>query len=57
MDFGDFIALFPSETNAFHLKTFEDAGYYLLNLLLDASKMGVPQMRNRVFFLYIDMIH
>lgn len=34
-------------------KDFEDAGYYCQHFLLDASKMGVPQMRNRVFFVCI----
>lgn len=30
---------------------FEDAGYYVNHFLLDAQKMGVPQRRERVFFL------
>jgi DNA (cytosine-5)-methyltransferase 1 len=30
---------------------FEDAGYYCQHFLLDASKMGVPQNRERVIFL------
>ena len=30
---------------------FEKAGYYLQHFLLDASKMGVPQRRERVFFI------
>lgn len=30
---------------------FEDAGYYVRHWLLDASKMGVPQKRERVFFV------
>lgn len=30
---------------------FEDAGYYCQHFLLDASKMGVPQKRERVFFI------
>jgi DNA (cytosine-5)-methyltransferase 1 len=32
-------------------KEFEKAGYYLQHFLLDASKMGVPQRRERVFFI------
>jgi len=32
-------------------KQFELAGYYCQHLLLDASKMGVPQRRERVFFI------
>jgi len=32
-------------------KEFEDAGYYCQHFLLDASKMGVPQRRERVFFV------
>ena len=32
-------------------KGFEDAGYYCQHFLLDASKMGVPQKRERVFFI------
>jgi DNA (cytosine-5)-methyltransferase 1 len=32
-------------------KEFEDAGYYLQHFLLDSSKMGVPQRRERVFFI------
>ena len=32
------------------LKAFDDAGYYVDYKLLDASKMGVPQKRERVFF-------
>lgn len=34
-------------------KDFEDAGYYCNHFLLDASKMGVPQKRERVFFVCI----
>lgn len=34
-------------------KDFEDAGYYCQHFLLDASKMGVPQKRERVFFVCI----
>lgn len=30
---------------------FDDAGYYVQHWLLDASKMGVPQRRERVFFI------
>ena len=32
-------------------KQFEEAGYYCQHFLLDASKMGVPQRRERVFFV------
>ena len=32
-------------------KAFDDAGYYCQHFLLDASKMGVPQKRERVFFI------
>ena len=32
-------------------KEFEEAGYYCQHFLLDASKMGVPQRRERVFFI------
>lgn len=32
-------------------KQFEDAGYMVQHFLLDASKMGVPQKRERVFFI------
>jgi DNA (cytosine-5)-methyltransferase 1 len=32
-------------------KEFNDAGYYCKHWLLDASKMGVPQKRERVFFI------
>jgi len=32
-------------------KEFEEAGYYCQHWLLDASKMGVPQKRERVFFV------
>lgn len=32
-------------------KEFEDAGYYCQHFLLNASKMGVPQRRERVFFI------
>ena len=32
-------------------KEFEKAGYYCQHFLLDASKMGVPQRRERVFFI------
>jgi len=35
------------------LKQFNDAGYYVDYKLLDASKMGVPQRRERVFFTAI----
>ena len=35
------------------LQTFDDAGYYVGFKLLDASKMGVPQRRERVFFYAI----
>ncbi len=35
------------------LKAFNDAGYYISYKLLDASKMGVPQRRERVFFYAI----
>lgn len=35
------------------LKEFEEAGYYVVFNLLDASKMGVPQRRERVFFTAI----
>jgi len=35
------------------LKQFNDAGYYVDYKLLDASKMGVPQRRERVFFYAI----
>lgn len=34
-------------------KEFEEAGYYCQYFLLDASKMGVPQKRERVFFVCI----
>ena len=30
---------------------FDKAGYYIQHFLLDASKMGVPQRRERVFFI------
>ena len=30
---------------------FDKAGYYCQHFLLDASKMGVPQKRERVFFI------
>ena len=30
---------------------FEDAGYYVQHFLLDGSKMGLPQRRERVFFI------
>lgn len=30
---------------------FENAGYYVQHFLLDASKMGIPQKRERVFFI------
>jgi DNA (cytosine-5)-methyltransferase 1 len=30
---------------------FDKAGYYLQHFLLDASKMGIPQRRERVFFI------
>jgi DNA (cytosine-5)-methyltransferase 1 len=32
-------------------KAFDEAGYYCQHFLLDASKMGVPQKRERVFFV------
>ena len=32
-------------------REFEQAGYYVQHFLLDASKMGVPQRRERVFFI------
>ena len=32
-------------------KEFDKAGYYVQHFLLDASKMGVPQKRERVFFI------
>jgi DNA (cytosine-5)-methyltransferase 1 len=32
-------------------KEFHKAGYYVQHFLLDASKMGVPQRRERVFFI------
>lgn len=32
-------------------KQFEEAGYYCQHWLLDASEMGVPQRRKRVFFV------
>lgn len=32
-------------------KEFDNAGYYVQHFLLDASKMGVPQRRERVFFI------
>lgn len=32
-------------------REFEAAGYYVQHWLLDASKMGVPQRRERVFFI------
>jgi DNA (cytosine-5)-methyltransferase 1 len=32
-------------------KSFEEAGYYCQHFLLNASKMGVPQRRERVFFI------
>jgi len=35
------------------LKDFEDAGYYTHHWLLDASTMGVPQRRERVFSISI----
>jgi len=34
-------------------KAFDEAGYYCQHFLLDASKMGVPQRRERVFFICI----
>ena len=34
-------------------KGFEEAGYYCQHFLLDASKMGVPHKRERVFFICI----
>lgn len=33
------------------IKQFDNAGYYTQHWLLDASKMGVPQRRERVFFI------
>ena len=35
------------------LTAFDDAGYYVTYTLLNASKMGVPQRRERVFFTAI----
>lgn len=32
-------------------KQFDEAGYYIQHFLLDASTMGVPQRRERVFFV------
>jgi DNA (cytosine-5)-methyltransferase 1 len=32
-------------------KEFDEAGYYCQHWLLDSSKMGVPQIRERVFFI------
>jgi DNA (cytosine-5)-methyltransferase 1 len=32
-------------------KAFDESGYYCQHFLLDASKMGVPQRRERVFFI------
>lgn len=32
-------------------RAFDEAGYFLHHWLLDASKMGVPQKRKRVFFI------
>jgi DNA (cytosine-5)-methyltransferase 1 len=32
-------------------REFDNAGYYVQHWLLDASKMGVPQRRERVFFI------
>lgn len=32
-------------------ESFDKAGYYVQHFLLDASKMGVPQRRERVFFI------
>jgi DNA (cytosine-5)-methyltransferase 1 len=32
---------------------FNDAGYYVQHFLLDGSKMGIPQKRERVFFVCI----
>jgi DNA (cytosine-5)-methyltransferase 1 len=32
-------------------KAFDEAGYYCQHFLLDASKMGIPQRRERVFFI------
>lgn len=32
-------------------QAFDEAGYYIQHWLLDASKMGVPQRRERVFFV------
>lgn len=32
-------------------KAFDEAGYYCQHFLLDASNMGVPQKRERVFFI------
>lgn len=34
-------------------REFEKAGYFVQHYLLDASKMGVPQRRERVFFIAI----
>jgi DNA (cytosine-5)-methyltransferase 1 len=35
------------------LKEFDQAGYFVIYNLLDASKMGIPQRRERVFFTAI----
>ena len=35
------------------IKAFDDAGYVVQEYLLNASKMGVPQRRERVFFIAI----
>jgi len=46
--------LLLGEAKAYVLKIyneFESAGYYVQHWLLDASKMGVPQKRERVFFV------
>ena len=48
--------LFRSNARDYVLKiyeAFEAAGYYVNHWLLDASTMGVPQRRERVFFLAI----
>jgi len=40
-------------------KKFDDAGYMIQHFLLDASNMGVPQKRERVFFIALrkDLCH
>lgn len=42
------------EANKYAIRIYEEldkAGYYVQHYLLDASKMGVPQKRERVFFI------